>query len=152
MICKGFKLVWVEMSILKSSTECVCPNMSFRTSVCLSEHFVPMLSTPLFVFRMEWQVYLWIPHVQAEVLRLIWCNYEQTKENFILHASYTANLCNQSVTEGQQIDAILANFLLLQLLFTIFADFWLQIKSASFKCKNYTYYLLHLKAALLKEN
>ena len=65
---------------------------------------------------------------------------------------HTANLCNQSVTEGQQIDAILANFLLLQLLFTIFADFWLQIKSASFKCKNYTYYLLHLKAALLKEN
>ena len=64
----------------------------------------------------------------------------------------TANLCNQSVTEGQQIDAILANFLLLQLLFTILADLWLQIKSASFKCKNYTYYLLHLKAALLKEN
>ena len=66
--------------------------------------------------------------------------------------AYTANLCNQSVTEGQQIDAILANFLLLQLLFTILADLWLQIKSASFKCKNYTYYLLHLKAALLKEN
>ena len=65
---------------------------------------------------------------------------------------YTANLCNQSVTEGQQIDAILANFLLLQLLFTILADLWLQIKSASFKCKNYTYYLLHLKAALLNEN
>ena len=68
------------------------------------------------------------------------------------YTRYTANLCNQSVTEGQQIDAILANFLLLQLLFTILADLWLQIKSASFKCKNYTYHLLHLTATLLKEN
>ena len=76
-----------------------------------------------------------------------------TKVNHSCRLSvYTANLCNQSVTEGQQIDAILANFLLLQLLFAIFADFWLQSKSASFKCKNYIYYLLHLKAALLREN
>ena len=65
---------------------------------------------------------------------------------------YTANLCNQSVTEGQQIDAILAYCLLLQLLFTIFADFWLQIKSAIFSCKIYIYWLLQLIVAKFKEN
>ena len=64
----------------------------------------------------------------------------------------TANLCNQSVTEVQQKATIIANFLLLQLLFAILADFWLQSKSAPFECKNYIYHLLHLKAALLKEN
>ena len=65
---------------------------------------------------------------------------------------YTANLCNQSVTEGQQIDAILANFLLLQLLFTILADLWLQIKSASFRCKLCVFYFQQLIAAKLEEH
>ena len=67
-------------------------NMSFRTSVCLSEHFVPMLSTPLFVSRMEWQVYIWIPHVQAEVSRLIWCNYEQKKRILFCIPFFTLRL------------------------------------------------------------
>ena len=53
--------------------------------------------------------------------------------------------CNWSAANSRNT----CNFLSLQLLFAIFAYFWLQIKRASFKCKNYVYFLLHLKEALL---
>ena len=68
--------------------------MSFRTSVCPNTmfvrppKFVPMLSTPLFSIRMICQTYLWIPYVQAEVLRPIWFKSILKFENSVCLAVY----------------------------------------------------------------
>ena len=63
----------------------------------------------------------------------------------IVHCKSLQPECNWSAANSRNT----CNFLSLQLLFAIFAYFWLQIKRASFKCKNYVYYLLHPKDALL---
>ena len=105
-------------------------------------------------FQTEWKLKFFKKTINS-YNTFLWQLWIQNDFSFhLIHilSMYTANLCNQSVTEVQQKATIIANFLLLQLLFAILADFWLQSKSASFKCKNYIYYLLHLKAALLKEN
>ena len=74
---------------------------------------------------------------------------QKTKTAYLRHI---ANLWNQSVTVVQKIVALPATFWLLQLLFAAFVDISLQSKSAYFGFKNHIHYLLHLEAALLKEN